>query len=498
MDGTAVHEDILRNLPKPMQVGTFLKRVADAFCLYMPVAEHQPLDSENLWRNILGADGLLYDFIKGEYRQATAEDRMLKTTRNPVREWDARQTVKDDSNQFCKTLCDFFRLGGKSLTADPANTTEDIKVSEMRKGLRVTFESIYKASESKMLKGLCKVMASDFEDADLRGIDEVVYFLRQDARVFSSHPSIVGMINLTGPRNGGKSYMAQRQHAFLGLELKNYGHMIMGVYLTSKPSNDPNKPMALKNQFKGKKGLYFKEMPNELLIPETVKDLLDARDGHTSGRANNSRENDKTTFAITFVLFGMSNSPVEMFRKGSEETGIGGKRGEVHTCYFMADSPRKGDPRERQADSLFATATMKGVRNDEFWFWCRAMYQTLDSSICISRHIIPLPASIAIHEEEAMGDTTEIRLTKWLANTFVFCNACDAIEWSDAMEKLTGMFGKVDKHTLTSCGISSKNKGQYRPMTGNHKHYLKLYNKSTEKLEPVKYPEEARMTSVFG
>ena len=114
------------------------------------------------------------------------------------------------------------------------------------------------------------------------------------------------------------------------------------------------------------------------------------------------------------------------------------------------------------------------------------MYQTLDSSVCPSRHIVPAPASVTQHEEEAMGESTEIRLGTGLEKACEFCHASEATEWTVAMDHLKAMFGTVDKHTLTASGITARNNGQYRPTEGGHRHIIKLFNAATSSLAPVK------------
>jgi hypothetical protein len=494
-----VNERVPKMVPPPLDQDAFRTKVASCFLKYARHAVNKKLDFD-LWGKILGPDGIMYDFDQQEFRQARPEDRLLRTTAEPLHEWDAPEVLKTNIIKFSELLKVFFMKGGQTLDTeldeDGGVATVDIKalvsvggeVRRLRLELRDLFAIIYDHPRSHQLRGMCKVLADDFLDPTTRRIDEVCYFLRQDARTVASMPGLCGMLNLTGPKSGGKSYLAGRQFAFLGLENENYGKMTSGNYLTTKPPADPEKSRPVKNQFQGKKGIYFKEMPAQPLIPETVKDLLDPKDGHTEGRANNSQKKDQTSFPITFVLFAMSNTPVVVYKHGTEDTGMGGKLGEIQTQFELSDMPNAANPRQRQGDNDFATETVMNKHGDEFFFWARAMHKTITTDVCKGRHIVPEPASLKSHEEESMGETTDVLLRTWMQKNLQVCTALEATPWTTVMDLIFEAFGKVSKHVLVVCGVSDKFKGQYRPKSPAPSHdYLKYFCATTNKLVPVKY-----------
>jgi hypothetical protein len=494
-----VEEIVPMLVPPPLDQDAFRLKVAGCFLKYTRHAASKRLDFD-LWGKILGPDGIMYDFNQQEFRAARPEDRLLRTTAEPLRDWDAPEELKSNIIKFSELLKVFFMRGGKTLDA-PAEDEEgavvnDIQalvsvggdIRDMRRELRDIFNIIHDHPRSLQLRGMCNVLADDFEDPARRRIDEVCYFLRQDARVVASMPGLCGMLNLTGPKSGGKSYLAGRQFAFLGIENENYGKMTSGNYLTTKPPADPEKSRPIKNQFQGKKGIYFKEMPAQPLIPETVKDLLDPKDGHTEGRANHSQKGDQTSFPITFVLFAMSNTPVVVYKHGTEDTGMGGKLGEIQTQFELCDFPNAANPRQRQGDNDFATDTVMNKHGDEFFFWARAMYKTVTTDVCKGRHIVPEPASLKSHEEAAMGETTDVMLRIWLKKNLHECTPLESTPWSAIMEHISNTFGKVSKHVLTMCGVSEKFKGQYRPKKPLPCHdFLKYFCTTTNKIVPVKF-----------
>mmetsp|Transcript_20464 Transcript_20464/g.32627 ORF Transcript_20464/g.32627 Transcript_20464/m.32627 type:complete len:146 (-) Transcript_20464:10-447(-) len=116
------------------------------------------------------------------------------------------------------------------------------------------------------------------------------------------------------------------------------------------------------------------------------------------------------------------------------------------------------------------------------------MYKTVTTDVCKGRHIVPEPASLKSHEEESMGETTDVLLRTWMQKNLQVCTALEATPWTTVMELIFEAFGKVSKHVLVVCGVSEKFKGQYRPKSPAPSHdFLKYFCTTTNKLVPVKY-----------
>ena len=119
------------------------------------------------------------------------------------------------------------------------------------------------------------------------------------------------------------------------------------------------------------------------------------------------------------------------------------------------------------------------------------MYKTLGPDICKGRHIVPEPASLKKHEEETMGEATDVLVKAWMKDSLKECTPAEATPWTELMTIIQSSFGTVSKHVMTECNIAPKFKGQYRPSKGVSHDYLKVYNAETKKSSPVKYVKKA-------
>jgi hypothetical protein len=335
---------------------------------------------------------------------------------------------------------------------------ESGEVSELRQRVRALFEQVYQDPACKLLHGECDALCMHPTSAAERTIDELLYIKRFDAKLVSGHPAIVGMLNLTGPRSGGKSLLAARMTGFLGLLNGQLGKSVPGTFLTQPPRADSEASQPVRAAFKGKKGIFFREMPAKPVVAETIKGLLDARDGMVEARANYSGTRCETAFPITFTMVGMSNTALTLDR--TADTGLGGKLGEVQTKFTFVDRPQ--EVHERQARSAFASDVVNGLCSAEFFAWTRAFYCTLSADICKGRHIVPVPSTMRFIEEEVFEDTPTGRILRWKATALEACEPCEAAPYAAVVKAARAQLGAVSSTDLTGAGLGRAAHGQYR------------------------------------
>ena len=450
--------------PPPLQESAFIAKVSTCFVKFMPNSEDLgPLDY-NLWHKIQFADHMVYDFAAGRLRSALPTDRLLKTTNMPFQDWDAPSELKELVDKFSEKLFEFYKSGGTYLNPTDVVPTEDAMLGGLRVQLQYLFAQIVKAPQSVMVRGMMTILCSDLKTA-ARHIDEVIAELREDSRIAASQPALVGMIFYSGARLGGKSWLANaRRMHFFGMDVMHYGKVIPGTFLTTPPRGDSEASNPLKNSFQGKKYIALKECPPDPILPVVLKGSLDANDGYLEARHNNSRQRERTSFPITWVFAAMSNTELKIKQSAGEDSGLQEKVRQVRTEYKLVDAVDLNDDRQRQADPMIATVTSAGGLNGEFFYWVKALYKTVLPPICLSRHLVPWPASAVAYEDEvfAVDPFEGGSIPQWMARSLKCCEPLEATPVADVKAALESTFGKVDSAMLSGVGLGKANQGQCR------------------------------------
>jgi hypothetical protein len=237
----------------------------------------------------------------------------------------------------------------------------------------------------------------------------------------------------------------------------------MGKYLSSTLRDDGNASNPTTNQFRGKKLISFKEMVSRPIEPETLKNVLDPADGFVDARHNNSQQNEITGFPITFVLVGCGNSSIKVKTTSGEDHGCGGKIHEIMTGYNLVAAPDRDNPRERKCDTSVPGLSRTGAFDAELFFWSRAMYKTIKGDVCASRHMTPLPPSIAAMQAETHDQlSTADRVRKWLDDHTVPCIPADATDWTVLRPMIVTQLGEIDNTIWAECALQPKHQGRYR------------------------------------
>ena len=111
------------------------------------------------------------------------------------------------------------------------------------------------------------------------GWDMVIYILRHVTRAFSSHERFTEMINTTGPRNSGKSFVVMVLSKFLGDGHKNYVGSLDKDYFTRPPAKtgtsnaDSGRNPALA-QNRNKRLIVVPDSPDVFFRSDVMKPLV--------------------------------------------------------------------------------------------------------------------------------------------------------------------------------------------------------------------------------
>jgi phage/plasmid-associated DNA primase len=107
----------------------------------------------------------------------------------------------------------------------------------------------------------------------------VGYILRQLSRAFSSNERFTEMINVTGPRNSGKSFIVMLVSKFLGDGHSNYMGTLDKEYLSKPPGRASSNADSGRNpalaQNRNKRMTVIPDSPDGFFRSDVMKPLLE-------------------------------------------------------------------------------------------------------------------------------------------------------------------------------------------------------------------------------
>ena len=467
---TLRNEDYWKPPPQPFQQDAFIKKIAECVLKYLAVAKQDELDS-NMWGRLLFADNWLYDYTTGETRLQRAADRLFRHTARNMPFFDAPDTLKHAIEKFTEDLCEFFRQGGSDLSPvtseDQRNFTEAPTLKQLRKDLHKAWFDILGHPCSKELRALANVLCKDHTD-----LNDIIWVKRQDSRILATMRELIGMNVFVGPQNTGKSFINMRIVNFLGDGQNFLATQKKGKYLCSALRDDAESSNPVTASLAGKKYVSFKEIPALPLQPETIKNLMDGNDGMVDARHNHSKPTDRTSFPVTMVLGGCKNSCVSLATTGSADTGCANKISELSCDFEMVADPDANNPRQHLADVTVPTLSASGAYDGEYFFWSQAMFKTLAPDICKTRHMWPVPPSIAVNFQAQETDTRSLadKLMAWFDEHTIRCTAAEASEVKVVKPAAVLALGPLDGTVFSACGKAQSN-GQKRIRTGTRDYW---------------------------
>jgi hypothetical protein len=287
--------------------------------------------------------------------------------------------------------------------------------------------------------------------------DVVIWVLRFFSRTLSSPQHLIGGMVLTGPRLGGKSWVAAVIREFLGYGNGNLCKIVPGGFLCSPLRQDRQASEPLTASLAGKKLVIAREMPAMPLNVETVKMLVAGLDGGITARHNNSSRDEDTTFAMTFTLIGLSNTDIQVVTE--DASSLTDKVMEVKCEHKLVAEPSADDIRERASDSRIEQRTTDGFFDGELLFWAQCLYPTLGTDVCRSRDMALCPAAIQRSFGDLEGGAREpmhVRMQKWMDDRLEACTPSEAPRFEDLKTVLGIAFPDAKPVHFTEAGLCEK------------------------------------------
>ena len=318
----------------------------------------------------------------------------------------------------------------------------------------------------------------------------MLFILRMDARVGSAKDGFAEAYALTGPPNGGKSYVVLRLLRLLGEGPTYHCQPLPGVFFVNPPRQDPNASNPITAQLEGCRLCTPKEQPVRPLEPSAVKSILDNRDVSVAARHNHSQRGDCNNFEVTWTILIQSQGSIKL-QEGESDVGVLDKIIELRPPFLLVpeESLDTNEPRHRVADVALSDLCQKGGLNGEVLFHMQLWYDLLSRDVCKHRCIMPSPPKSLSYREEANKDagTSGLNIKDWMVRELVYCSEKDASPTKDIHAALKSAFGKVEPSTRTLAGIGPRTY-QFRGGSKSQRHdYYKVLipGKGTEQ-KPVR------------
>ena len=232
--------------------------------------------------------------------------------------------------------------------------------------------------------------------------------------------------------------------------------------------------------------ITFKEVPERVLQPASIKAVLDPNDCKAEARANNSKPDDEITFDITWAIVAQSQTALSI-AQSSGTTGLEGKLCEVHfQKVFKAETdPTFDDHLHYKVDPNVKLLTDSGSLVAEMLLRARAFGLTLLDDVCPGRHIVPAPSEVQENEEFALAASSGAgRLRKWLLSSCVGAeSSADATPIDELKQQAESVVGFLDKHAWATIGLNNKVR-KYRRADKAHFYVFRFPGDDT--LKPIK------------
>ena len=207
----------------PLGQGELARKILHDLSGYLPVCDDDNFDGDFMRHKIQYANNTIKDYRTKELRCAQPGDRARFHTARAYEGFDAPAELQELWKSTVQMAMEFWKHGGKSF--EEANA----------EGIVQNLETLAGHESFHLLKAL-KTQWSSPSAAVALGWDMVIYILWHVTRAFSSHERLTEMMNTTGPRNSGKSFVVVVLSRFHGGGHKNYVGSLDKDYFTRPPA----------------------------------------------------------------------------------------------------------------------------------------------------------------------------------------------------------------------------------------------------------------------
>ena len=383
--------------PAPLGQGAFVRSILQDLAGHLPQELDDTFDGEHMRHKIQYANHVIKDYKTKEVRVAIASDRAVLTTAKPYEEFTAPVEQQLEWKQIVLSLIDFWKAGGSSL-GDGSETAADI----VRR-----LDGLKEHGDFHLLKVLAVQWTRPSGEAAV-GWDLVIYILRHLARSFASHEHFTEMVNVTGARASGKSFLVGLVLQFLGDKSANYTASLDKDYLTKPPdprgssSADSGRNPSLA-KCRNKRFVVIPDSPDGAFRSDIMKPLLEQKGEMVQAAHNFASADDDRDMHPTFLLWRVSNFELRL-AEADADPGIMEKINEVRVPVVFVASGANAEADQVLLERGLETTMLHGKFNACLDFLTTWLYDTLGEDLCLARNIVPKPGGVQEAEMEMLAD----------------------------------------------------------------------------------------------
>jgi len=452
----------------PLGQGEFTRSILHDLSSYLPMAGDDNFDGEGMRHKIQYADKRVKDYRTKEVRWAEPSDRARLHTNAPYVDLEAPEQLKALWRTTVQLMIGFWQKGGTSFNVASAPSAASASADSIppqtlerdndAAAIVQNLQTLASHDAFHLLAAL-KAQWTAPSGSDVAGWDTVIYILRHLARAFSSHEHFTEMINMTGRRNSGKSYVVMLVSKFLGDGNMNYTGTLDKDYLSSPPAKASSNADSGRNpalaQNRNKRFTVIPDSPNGYFRSDIMKPLVEQKGEKVQAAHNYAGADDDRDFHPTFLLWRVSNYELRVDGKDADP-GVMDKVNELRVpVRFVASNP-VASMDEILVEAGLEGKTLKGGFSACLDFLTTWLYDTLNESVCKDRHIRPKPKIVSDAETEmvAGGLVEHVRAFYLVNTTPVEKNGTPFTEMNTVLGAFAGV--AVDGNVQREAGVLLK------------------------------------------
>ena len=381
--------------PAPLGQGSFVRSILQDLAGHLPEELDDRFDGEHMRHKIHYANHLIKDYKTKEVRFAVASDRAVLTTARAYEEFLAPDKQQQEWKVIVQDLISFWEAGGTTLECDSPTAIDIVR--------RLT--ALSQESDFHLLKALAAQWTRP-SGSSAAGWDLVIYILRHLARAFSCHEHFTEMVNVTGARGSGKSFLVGLVLRFLGDKCSNYSASLDKDYLTEpmevRGTSDSGRNPALA-KCRNKRFVVIPDSPDGSFRSDIMKPLLEQKGEMVQAAHNFAGADDDRDMHPTFLLWRVSNLELRTSENDSDP-GIMQKINELRVPVVFVAADAKPEADQVLLEKGLEAAMLSCKFNACLDFLTTWLYDTLSEDVCLERNIVPKPGGVQEAEVEMLAD----------------------------------------------------------------------------------------------
>ena len=268
------------------------------------------------------------------------------------------------------------------------------------------------------------------------------------------------MVNVTGDKNSGKSFIVALVQKFLGDGFANYGGTLASDVLNKPKSSqscsaaDSGRNPSLAG-CRNKRFVAIADSDNNPFRSDIMKPLLEQKGEKVLAAANFAKESDDRDMHPTFLLWRVSNYELRL-AAGDADPGIMGKVNELRVPNVFVGCDAMPELDQVRIEVGLEEAMLQGDFAPEVDFLTTWLYDSLSDDVCRGRHIRPKPSSVVEAEEEMLAGSLFERVRAFYVRNTTGV-ARDGSAATDVNRELNNAAGRfVDGNVQRAAGVLLK------------------------------------------